>query len=344
MKILYAIQATGNGHLSRARDIYPELLKYGEVDILISGYQADVDLPFPVRFRLRGLSFIFGKKGGISIWATIRNLRWLRFIKDVYGLATREYDLIVSDFEPVSAWAARLRKHPNTVALSHQAAVLHPGAPQPSGGGFIGKLILKYYAPCREYYGFHFERYDKSVYPPVIRQEVRALTVTTGSHYLVYLPAYDDKMLIRFLNKFKDVNWEVFSKHSHEAYRFENISIQPIQNEAFLRSMASCKGAFLGAGFEGPAEALYLNKKLIVLPMKGQYEQQCNAQSLAMMGIPVIRRLSYKEGLVLLEWLQHGREIQVSFPRETACHAVHALIIRFLNKTAQAMYKPVPQY
>ena len=32
MKILLAIQATGNGHISRAQAIYPILQKYGEVD------------------------------------------------------------------------------------------------------------------------------------------------------------------------------------------------------------------------------------------------------------------------------------------------------------------------
>ncbi len=66
MKILYAIQGTGNGHLSRARDIIPRLQKKGEVDILISGCQADVQLPYEVRYRFNGLSFIFGKKGGID--------------------------------------------------------------------------------------------------------------------------------------------------------------------------------------------------------------------------------------------------------------------------------------
>ena len=34
MKILYAIQGTGNGHISRAREIIPLLQKYGELDIL----------------------------------------------------------------------------------------------------------------------------------------------------------------------------------------------------------------------------------------------------------------------------------------------------------------------
>ena len=62
MKILYAIQGTGNGHVSRARDIIPILKKNHEVDILISGLQADVDLPYDIKYRYNGLGFIFGKK------------------------------------------------------------------------------------------------------------------------------------------------------------------------------------------------------------------------------------------------------------------------------------------
>ena len=79
MKILYAIQGTGNGHLSRARDIIPVLQTKGELDILLSGVQADVDLPYPVTYKLNGLSFIFGKKGGVDIFETYKksNLRKL---------------------------------------------------------------------------------------------------------------------------------------------------------------------------------------------------------------------------------------------------------------------------
>ena len=64
MKILYAIHRTGNGHISRARDIIPELQKKGVVDILISGPEADVELGYPVKYTLKGLSFVFGKKRG----------------------------------------------------------------------------------------------------------------------------------------------------------------------------------------------------------------------------------------------------------------------------------------
>ena len=34
MRILYAVQKTGNGHLARAQEIIPLLQIYGDVDIL----------------------------------------------------------------------------------------------------------------------------------------------------------------------------------------------------------------------------------------------------------------------------------------------------------------------
>jgi len=59
MKILYAIQGTGNGHLSRARDIVPVLMKNHDVEILVSGSQSDVDFPYPVKYQLKGLGLYF---------------------------------------------------------------------------------------------------------------------------------------------------------------------------------------------------------------------------------------------------------------------------------------------
>jgi hypothetical protein len=59
MKILYAIQGTGNGHIARAEDIIPVLSQYGDLDLFISGAQADIKLSFPVKYKSKGLSFYF---------------------------------------------------------------------------------------------------------------------------------------------------------------------------------------------------------------------------------------------------------------------------------------------
>ena len=123
MKILYAIQGTGNGHLSRARDIVPLLKQKADVDVLISGIQVDIEAPFDIDYKYKGLSFIFGKKGGIDLISTYRKANTLNLLREIKALPVEKYDLVLNDFEPVSAWAARFKKIP-CISLSHQSAVI----------------------------------------------------------------------------------------------------------------------------------------------------------------------------------------------------------------------------
>jgi uncharacterized protein (TIGR00661 family) len=316
MKILYAIQGTGNGHLSRARAIIPALQKKGEVDILISGMQVDVSLDYPVKYRCQGLGFIFGRKGGIDLMATYRKNKLRRFKREIRALPVEEYDIVISDFEPVSSWAC-LQKGKPCIGLSHQSAVLHHGAPQPKSKDHVGAAFLNYYAPAARHYGFHFQAYDTGIFTPVIRAGVRATQPSEEGHYTVYLPAYSDARILEMLLHFPEVQWEVFSKHAKGITEEQNIFIRPIHDNLFLQSMATAKGVLCGAGFETPAEALFLKKKLLVVPMKGQYEQQCNAAALKQMGVPVIRSFKPKHIAAIDNWLDIDEIIPVNYPDQT---------------------------
>jgi len=316
MKILYAIQGTGNGHVSRAREIIPLLQKYGELDILISGTQADVKLSQPVKYQLHGFSFIFGKKGGVDHFRTWLSMNLFRFRKDMKQLPLKDYNLIVNDFEPVSAWACKLQGIA-CVSLSHQAAFKSKKVPRPRTIDW-GKVILSHYAPTTHHIGFHFDRYDDFIYTPVIRSEIRNLTPTNDGHYTVYLPALDDKYLVKLLSQIPEVTWVVFSKHSKVSYREANVSVEPIHNIRFNQSLAACAGLFTGGGFEGPAEALYLGKKLLVAPMRFQFEQQCNAYALKQFGLPVIWGSTKNWLPIIKKWIEEPQTHQFNFPDETA--------------------------
>ena len=316
MKILYAIQGTGNGHISRARDIAPLLSKYADLDLLISGVQADLPLGFPVKYQFRGLSLIFGKNGGVDVPATFRESNLRRLLGEINSLPVEVYDLVISDFEPVSAWACYNRGK-TCIGLSHQAAVLNKNAPRPKKFDPVGKLVLKSYAPVTTGYGFHFQAYGDRIFTPVIRQEVRQLKVSDAGYYTVYLPAYSDSRIVKILSRFKKTRWEVFSKKAEKSFSEGNVFIQPIDNEAFLKSMASATGVFCGGGFETPSEALFLGKKLMVVPMKGQYEQQCNAAALKKIGVPVIKSLKKRHLPKIEAWLADGAVPEVNYSDET---------------------------
>jgi uncharacterized protein (TIGR00661 family) len=328
MKILYAIQGTGNGHISRAREIVPLLQQYGDVDLVISGTQADVKLTQDVRYQLHGFSFVFGKKGGVNHYETWKSMNLPRFIKDLKTVPLKSYNLILNDFEPVTAWACKTQKL-ESVGLSHQASFQSAKVPKPKSIDWA-QLVMKYYAPASHYVGFHFDNYDDFIHTPVIRREIREMVLTNLGHYTVYLPAIDDKHLVPILNKISNVNWQVFSKHCLADYEHGNVKVCRINNELFNRSLASCEGLFTGGGFEGPAEALHMGKKLLVAPMRFQYEQQCNAYALKQFGLPVIWGSNRNWELIIRNWVNNPQEHKFHFPDETA-----AVIERVVNKFAR---------
>ena len=316
MKILYAIQGTGNGHISRAMEIIPLLRDKCQVDILISGYQSDLELPFDVKFKYNGLSFIFGNKGGVDLWTTYLQADTKKLFKEIISLPAEEYDFVINDFEPVSAWACMLKKIP-CISLSHQSAVLNKKGPKPLSKGFLGRFILKYYAPAKKQYGFHFSNYDKNIFTPVIRAEIRQAENVDKNHFTVYLPSYEEKKIIDVLSEIADVKWQVFSKKSKEYRKESNIEIFPITNLDFVKSMVSSSGVICGAGFETPAESLFLGKKLLVIPMRNQYEQQCNALALRSLGVTVIKKLKKKHIPLIKNWIESESKIEMYYPDAT---------------------------
>lgn len=313
MKILYAIQGTGNGHLSRARDFIPALQQFAEVDILLSGTQVEVSLPQAIKYKFKGAGFIFGKHGGVDYWGSLRNLHLLDLVKDIYQLNLDNYDIILNDFEPVSAWAAKIKKK-KVIALSHQSSFISPNTPRPARKDSFGESILKYYAPSTKQIAFHFEKYDEFINTPIIRKEIRELEPKNDGHYTVYLPAYSDKFLIKHLAQLNKITWHVFSKHEHIGYVDKNIIVEPIHNEKFNASLATCEGLLTGGGFEAPAEALFLGKKVLSIPMFGQYEQACNAEALKKLGVPVVYSIDDHFTAKLHDWIYNQDVVKVNFP------------------------------
>lgn len=316
MKILFAIQGTGNGHISRAREVIPYLLQYGDLDVFISGTQADVSLPYIVKYKRPGISYTFGKHGGIDLIDSIKHFRPVQFWNDLHSVPVHEYDIVINDFEPITAWACKLKRK-TSIALSHQSSFLSNKVPRPGYKDGVAEGILRHYAPASHHFGFHFKRYDSFIYTPVIRSEVRQLEPLNQGHITVYLPAHGDELLIPHLNRIKDVQFEVFSKHSKQSYVQGNVSVKPVLNEAFTHSLATGDGLITAGGFESPAEAIFLRKKVLSIPMSNQYEQQCNAAAMKELGITVLKSVDATFSSRVQSWLTFGYPVNVSYPDQT---------------------------
>ena len=299
-KILYALNGTGSGHITRAREIIPHLREKYEVDILISGRNYIIDTQLDIKYRFKGFTFVINKNGKVSYLKSFFANNLFRFIIDVLRINIKKYDLIISDFEPISAWSSKLKGKPS-LQLSHQASLFSKQSPRPIEIDRLAEFFIKWYSPCDRYIGFHFKDYDKNIYGPLLRDKIVRAKPRTEDYYVVYLWNYNVDYIVNILSCFKNYQFKIFDSRIENNLQIDNCEVIKTGDDSFFNAMLNCKGVICGAGFELPAEVLYLQKRLYVIPIGNQYEQKCNAEALIQMGIASYDILDENH---LHQWLQ----------------------------------------
>jgi hypothetical protein len=301
MKILYAVQATGNGHIARAIEMMPHLQKYGDVDVFLSGSNSSLNPNLPVKFRSSGLSLFYRSTGGLDYKKIISQISISRIQKESKELPVNKYDLILNDFEFICANACKIANK-KMIHIGHQASFMSKNAPRPDKSDVVAEWVLKNYCKSNKNIGFHYEAYENWILPPVIKQSLWNAMPTNKGHIAVYLPQYSDINLYRAFSSQPKIQFEVFSKHIQTKKTEQNITWMPIDNENFANSLIHCHGIITGAGFETPAESLFLGKKMLLIPIKGQYEQLCNAESLKKYGAQIEYDIDHYFGSKINQW------------------------------------------
>ncbi|CCK81360.1 MJ1255/VC2487 family glycosyltransferase [Desulfobacula toluolica] len=313
MKILYGIQGTGNGHMTRATQIIDELQKKSViVDVIFSGCGKDKfydpSIISPVGFY-KGFTFSI-KKGGIQIFHTAKNLSVGQFARDVLSFDASGYDLVITDFEPVASMIAKKNKIPS-IGIAHQYAFLHDVPMDRSN--FIAHMIIKHFAPADYTIGMHWHHFNQPIVPPVIPTCFKASNVTDEKLILVYLPFEDKDHVRAFLKPFSKFEFAVYGgTRKMPKIKEDNISWHPFSKTTFYDDLATCSGVICNAGFELPAEAIFLGKKILVKPLKGQFEQVSNAMALEILNSGMVMSSLDKNKLNL--WLSQSSKIKREYP------------------------------
>lgn len=302
MKIFYAIQATGNGHISRAIQLYPYLQKFGTVDFFMSGNNASLDVNLPIKYKSEGCSLHYSKCGGLNYWDIAKNIKPLQMFNDAKSLPLKNYDVVINDFDSITSLACKLQKV-HSVQFGHQASFISELTPRPEKKSIMGEMILKHYAPSPKHIGLHFEKYDSFILPPIIKDEVLQAQPKDLKHITVYLPSFQKDCLEKAFNKLPglEIHWflnDVKSKHT-----IRNVTYYPVNQKYFNQSLITCHGIITGGGFETPAEALYLRKKILSIPIRNHYEQECNAAALKKLGVPVVYEVGDEFNSIIENWL-----------------------------------------
>ncbi|MFA5983560.1 MAG: MJ1255/VC2487 family glycosyltransferase [Methylococcaceae bacterium] len=310
MKIFYGVQGTGNGHITRARVMAKELNEAGiEVTFQFTGRAADkyFDMGVFNGYQLRhGLTFNT-HKGHVSYLKTALEAKPIRFFKEIKGLDLSGYDLIISDFEPVTAWAARLQKK-SILGIGHQYAFNHK-IPR-KGDDPIAAQVMKYFAPADRTVGLHWHHFDQPILPPIIETPILP-TLINKQKIVVYLPFEDSLQVVNLLAPFKDFHFHVYTLDT-PASQYGHITVHPLSRDGFQTNLYDCAGIISNAGFELASESLQLGKKILAKPLHSQMEQISNALALEQLGYG--HTMKNLNAATIEHWLHHGHAVQISYP------------------------------
>lgn len=280
MKILYGIQLNGNGHITRSIELINKLKSVGyEVDVISSGNNSNLELPFEHN-HFDGLSIFCNDSGSIDWRKTIKQANIIKLIKDSMRDVSG-YDLVISDFEPISAWSSR-RCGVKSLGIANQYSLMSNKTPKIKS--LFSLQFIRNFAPCSEYIALSYEKFDDFIYQPFISDYFLKSEVNDKKFFLIYLPSYSLDYILNQLSEFKQYKWRVYSNEEH-SNELKNIKVINLNKEKFQKDLTNCSGVITASGFSTTSEALILNKKLWSIPIQSQYEQLSNSLLLDQMGV-----------------------------------------------------------
>jgi len=310
MRIFYGVQGTGNGHITRARVMAKELHAAGcDVTFQFTGRPADkyFDMDVFNGYQSRtGLTFNT-EHGKVNYLKTARDAKPITFIKDVRSLDLSGFDLVISDFEPVTAWAAKNQKK-KVLGIGHQYAFNHK-IPR-EGSDPIADQVMKYFAPADVGVGLHWHHFGQAILPPIIDTPEIPKSIIKNK-IIVYLPFEDQNEVIRLLSPFENFEFHIYSPEVVPS-KFDHITCNPLSRDGFQKDLYDCAGIISNAGFELASEALQLGKKILAKPLHAQMEQISNAAALQQLGYG--HTMNDMDTAVIEHWLHDNNAVHITYP------------------------------
>ncbi len=323
MRILYGVQGTGHGHLVRSAAMVAGLRRRGhEVHCLLTGRSSAAFADPEIRASHTLLEGFTGQAAGgrVRVLGTLSRLRVARFVRDVRSFDASGFDLVLTDYEPVSAWIARRCRRPS-IGVGHLYAFHRrlrlPGRTGPARWAL--RLFAPLYTPVRTAVGLHWHRFGGANLPPTISPDIVAAAAAgprpnRGGRFLVYLPAESERSIVDLLGRLPGQRFVAYRPVPGPVER-GNVSIRPYDRKAFVNDLVDCAGVITNAGFSLASEALHLGRRLLVQPIRRHPEQFLNGRALTALGLgTVVERLT-AEGIE--SWIDTPEPAPMNYPDVT---------------------------
>lgn len=306
MKVVFIVQGEGRGHMTQALSLEQILKKNGHhVSSMVVGTSKRREIPSFFKARTNAVlhlvkspNFYFRKdQKSIALWQTayknaVQIPLFLKEIVRIRKIIKAEKPDVIINFYDILGGFYFLLANPNAkrLSLAHQYLAQHSSFPFAEGSLFQKRAYLlsnfltslnSHKALALSFDKLQQEQVNTCIVPPLLRKEVKELTPANEGFILTYVvnKGYGDEIL-EWHQENRKVKlicfWDNYDYPDGWSPR-KNITFRHLDDTAFLEAMAHCAGYVSTAGFESICEAMYLGKPVMMVPVKGHYEQACNA-------------------------------------------------------------------
>ena len=319
-KFIFTVQGEGRGHLTQAISLTQLAREAGHevVGYAVGSFQGRTIPSFFKEFigdtpliQYESPSINYGKGKSVQLGKTafqaFRRLRtyWNSACQLQAFIEELQPDGIVNFYESITGlYFLKTGSTLPCMSIGHQYLLLNrhfQSIPEKKLDQFLLNLNTKITAiGAQKLVGLSFrpmardEARNISVVPPLLRQEIRALQPAQGERWLVYLTHFrlaDE--IIAWAKKNPEVQLDCFwdNPARREVYEYaDNLTFHPIDAEKYLQKMQACKGLISTAGFESVAEAMYIGKPVMMVPVPNHIEQMINAYDGELSGAGIAAR------------------------------------------------------
>ncbi len=289
-RILYSVCGEGMGHAIRSAVVIKHLLERNEVIIFASdrAYQYLSD-KFDDVYKIEGFNTVYEYNQVNNTKTLISNIKDLPMdleynLRLMYNVAKAfKPQLIISDFEFYSNLLSKILRTP-LISLDNMHVITQCDikvfneylSDRIKAAGVVRSfiqrprqyLITSYYFPP-------VKNPDKvKMFPPILRENVLEMKPAEGKHILVYQTTDSNLELLKLLKEF-DEEFIIYGFHKNE--RDANLIFKDFNEDEFFEDLASARAVITNGGFTLISEALYLEKPILSIPVKKQFEQILNA-------------------------------------------------------------------
>ncbi|MEP1094440.1 MAG: glycosyltransferase family protein [Cyclobacteriaceae bacterium] len=355
MKFFFIVQGEGRGHLTQAISLYRMLQqnRHSITNVVVGKSKRRIlpqffmdSIESPIE-QLHSPNFITDKKSKsvkllLSVLLNIIKLpTFMRSVSRIDTLVNESRpDVIVNFYDFLGGlYYLTKRPKPKHVAIAHQFFVDHPKFEFPKGRFFdrtsmrLGNRLAGFGA--NKLLTLSFQEFADSgkliVVPPLLRDKVLKQRVSTEDHFLVYMVNHGYASQVEESHrKNPEISIHCFWDKQDQPPVLSidaNLTFHQLNDDKFIELMASARGYLTTAGFESVCEAMYMGKPTLMVPVKGHYEQSCNAIDATKAGAGISSEIFELDRL--LAYLPEYKSVQASFSEW--CGAAEKVFIQNLT-------------